>query len=161
MPNGPYNPKFKQGFAHFARKAASLRQARPVAQAFLPSIGLDGIQLPARFVLLLVLGANGGDAASMALARRCFLELHMEDWVIAVSDNTNSVSGTGTGQGGGAFFLMRRGLKFTKLLPRMSCFLHVLHVAYTHSRPFLMGGPLPSKIDRETEHPWNFLLGPI
>ncbi len=37
VPNGPYNPKFKQGFAHFAQKAASLRQARPAAQAFLVS----------------------------------------------------------------------------------------------------------------------------
>ena len=99
-----------------------------------------------RVVLLLDLGANGSDAASMALALRwtveAFLELNMEDWVIAVSDNTNSMSGTGTGakrKGGGAFFLVRRGLKFTKL----PCCLRVLHLAYTCSslpdgRPFAL-----------------------
>ena len=117
-----------------------------------------------RVVLLLDLGGSGTDALSMGQALRWTIENHLElditKWVVAVSDNTNSMSGLGTGKkrkGGGAFFHVRRALAFKQLLPRFPCVLHVVHLAYTHARPLLMGATMPTQHDRETEHPWNFL----
>lgn len=86
------------------------------------------------------------------------LGLKAEDWIMSVSDNTNSMSGTSnTGKRtGGVFFQVRRAYGFA-FLPRFPCVLHVIHLAYTHARPILMGAPMPAQHDRECYHPWNYL----
>ena len=114
-----------------------------------------------QLALILDLGGNG-DEVSMSQALRWVVTEHLgldpANWVMGVSDNTNSMSGTRnvSKKTGGAYFMVRRALDFA-WLARFPCVLHVIHLAYTHARPILMGAPMPAKFDRETAHPWNYL----
>ena len=104
--------------------------------------------------------AGSGDADTMSdavlwtVVEKCRLEAR--NWIYSNSDSTNSMSGVGAT--GGTWEQVRRALQMDEeTQPRGACVLHALHLAYANTRPTLMFGPLPAKLDRTTSHVWNLL----